>query len=41
MASLTRDVKTDLLIVGMGISGAMMVEALTSDGHSLIYIARA
>ncbi|TIT44082.1 MAG: FAD-binding oxidoreductase, partial [Mesorhizobium sp.] len=33
--SLTRDVKTDVLIIGMGISGAMMAEALTADGHSV------
>jgi len=37
---LTRDVKTDVLIVGMGISGAMMAEALTRDGHSVIAIDR-
>lgn len=37
---LTRDVKTDVLIVGMGISGAMMAEALTRDGHSVICIDR-
>ncbi|WP_095203456.1 NAD(P)/FAD-dependent oxidoreductase [Mesorhizobium carmichaelinearum] len=37
---LTRDVKTDVLIVGMGISGAMMAEALTRDGHSVISIDR-
>ncbi|WP_421916434.1 NAD(P)/FAD-dependent oxidoreductase [Mesorhizobium sp.] len=37
---LTRDVKTDVLIVGMGISGAMMAEALTSDGHSVVCIDR-
>ncbi|TPI59006.1 FAD-binding oxidoreductase [Mesorhizobium sp. B3-1-7] len=37
---LTRDVKTDILIVGMGISGAMMAEALTRDGHSVICIDR-
>ncbi|MCZ8544388.1 FAD-binding oxidoreductase [Mesorhizobium qingshengii] len=39
-ASLTRDVKTDVLIIGMGISGAMMAEALTADGHSVIGIDR-
>ena len=37
---LTRDVKADVLIVGMGISGAMMAEALTRDGHSVICIDR-
>jgi glycine/D-amino acid oxidase-like deaminating enzyme len=39
-ASLTRDVKTDVLVIGMGISGAMMAEALTADGHSVICIDR-
>ncbi|MBZ9708951.1 FAD-binding oxidoreductase [Mesorhizobium sp. ESP7-2] len=38
--SLTRDVKTDVLIIGMGISGAMMAETLTADGHSVICIDR-
>jgi choline dehydrogenase-like flavoprotein len=38
--SLTQDVKTDALIVGMGISGAMMAEALTADGHQVICIDR-
>ncbi|MER8570506.1 FAD-binding oxidoreductase [Mesorhizobium sp. M1338] len=38
--SLTRDVKTDVLIVGMGISGAMMAEALTAQGHAVICIDR-
>lgn len=37
---LTRDVKADVLIVGMGISGAMMAEALTASGHSVICIDR-
>ena len=37
---LTRDVKTDVLVVGMGIWGAMMAEALTRDGHSVICIDR-
>ncbi|RWC43631.1 MAG: FAD-binding oxidoreductase [Mesorhizobium sp.] len=38
--SLTQDVKTDVLVVGMGISGAMMAEALTADGHQVICIDR-
>jgi glycine/D-amino acid oxidase-like deaminating enzyme len=37
---LTRDAKTDVLIVGMGISGATLAEALTRDGHSVICIDR-
>jgi len=39
-SALTRDVKTDVLIIGMGISGAMMAEALTADGRSVICIDR-
>ncbi|BAV47710.1 FAD dependent oxidoreductase [Mesorhizobium loti] len=38
--SLSRDVKTDVLIIGMGISGAMMAEALTADGHAVLCIDR-
>ena len=38
--ALNRDAKADVLIVGMGISGAMMAEALTADGHSVISIDR-
>lgn len=37
---LERDLKADALIVGMGISGAMMAEALSSDGLSVICIDR-
>ena len=37
---LTRDVKADVLVVGMGISGAMMAEALAADGMSVIAIDR-
>ncbi|PDQ23030.1 FAD-dependent oxidoreductase [Mesorhizobium sanjuanii] len=37
---LTRDVKTDVLVIGMGISGAMAAEALTRAGHSVICIDR-
>ncbi|RTM09032.1 MAG: FAD-binding oxidoreductase [Hyphomicrobiales bacterium] len=39
-SALTRDAKTDVLIIGMGISGAMMAEALTADGHQVICIDR-
>jgi len=38
--SLTRDVKTDVLVIGMGISGAMMAEALAADGHQVTCIDR-
>ena len=38
--ALTRDIKTDVLIVGMGISGAMMAEALTASGHDVVCIDR-
>lgn len=37
---LTRDIMTDVLVVGMGISGAMMAEALTRDGLSVVCIDR-
>jgi glycine/D-amino acid oxidase-like deaminating enzyme len=40
LSKLTRDVKTDVLIVGMGISGAMMAETLTAAGHSVVMIDR-
>jgi glycine/D-amino acid oxidase-like deaminating enzyme len=39
-AELTRDARCDVLVVGMGISGAMIAEALTADGHSVIAIDR-
>jgi glycine/D-amino acid oxidase-like deaminating enzyme len=38
--SLRRDLKTDVLVVGMGISGAMIAEALTADGHAVVAIDR-
>lgn len=37
---LTRDAKADVLVVGMGISGAMIAEALTARGHSVICVDR-
>jgi glycine/D-amino acid oxidase-like deaminating enzyme len=37
---LMRDVKADVLVVGMGISGAMMAETLAADGMSVIAIDR-
>lgn len=37
---LRRDVKADVLIIGMGISGAMMAGAVTRDGRSVICIDR-
>ncbi|MDX8451213.1 FAD-binding oxidoreductase [Mesorhizobium sp. VK9D] len=40
VSRLTRDMKTDMLIVGMGVSGAMVAEALTRDGHSVICLDR-
>ncbi|MBX3578936.1 MAG: FAD-binding oxidoreductase [Rhizobiaceae bacterium] len=39
-AKLNRDVRADVLVVGMGISGAMAAEALTADGHSVVAIDR-
>ncbi|MDP3898688.1 MAG: FAD-dependent oxidoreductase [Mesorhizobium sp.] len=39
-SNLTRDVKTDVLVVGMGISGAMIAEALSSEGLAVIAIDR-
>lgn len=37
---LSRDIGTEILVVGMGISGAMMAEALTGDGHDVVMIDR-
>lgn len=37
---LTRDIKTDVLVIGMGISGAMIAEALTSKGLAVVCIDR-
>ena len=38
--ALTRDIKTDVLVIGMGISGAMMAEALSASGHDVVCIDR-
>lgn len=37
---LTRDAKTDVLVVGMGISGAMVAESLTAAGFGVMLIDR-
>ncbi len=37
---LTRDVKADVAVIGMGISGAMMAEALTAQGMDVVCIDR-
>ena len=37
---LVGDVKSDVLVVGMGVSGAMVAEQLTAMGHSVICIDR-
>ncbi len=37
---LTRDVKADVAVIGMGISGAMIAEALTAEGHSVMCLDR-
>jgi len=37
---LTRDVTTDVLVVGMGVSGAMIAEMLTAAGLTVIVIDR-
>ncbi len=39
-ARLTRDVKAGVLVVGMGISGAMIADALTEDGHDVLVVDR-
>lgn len=37
---LTRDARTEVLVVGMGISGAMLAESLTSEGFRVMMIDR-
>lgn len=39
-AALNRDILTDVLVVGMGVSGAMVAEALAADGRSVVVIDR-
>ena len=40
VAPLRRDARTDVLVVGMGVSGAMIAEALTAAGHAVMLIDR-
>jgi glycine/D-amino acid oxidase-like deaminating enzyme len=37
---LRRDARADILVVGMGISGAMIADLLTADGHDVVVIDR-
>ena len=39
-ARLQRDVRADVLVIGMGVSGAMIVEALTAEGFKVTAIDR-
>jgi len=39
-SKLTQDVKCDVLVVGLGISGAMIAEVLTADGLSVVGVDR-
>lgn len=39
-APLDRDLRTEVLVVGMGVSGAMIAEALTAEGHAVAVIDR-
>ena len=39
-SGLARDVTADVLVVGMGISGAMICDALSAAGHSVIAVDR-
>jgi glycine/D-amino acid oxidase-like deaminating enzyme len=40
VAPLKRDIDTDVLVVGAGISGALTAEALAADGHRVVIIDR-
>ncbi len=37
---MTRDLKTDVLVVGAGISGALIAYALARDGHKVVVVDR-
>jgi glycine/D-amino acid oxidase-like deaminating enzyme len=37
---LRRDIRTDVLVVGAGVSGALVAEALAADGHSVAIVDR-
>src|ERR1700678_2731820 len=37
---ITRDLKTDVLVVGAGISGALIAYALARDGHKVVVVDR-
>jgi len=37
---LTRDIKTDVLVIGMGISAAMIAQSLAAEGHGVVCIDR-
>lgn len=37
---LTRDIRADVAIIGMGVSGAMMAQALSARGHAVVCIDR-
>lgn len=39
-APLARDIRTEILVVGMGISGAMVAEALTAEGRDVVVVDR-
>ena len=40
VAPLSRDLRTEVLVVGMGISGAMVADALSAAGHGVVAIDR-
>jgi ribulose 1,5-bisphosphate synthetase/thiazole synthase len=38
--NLTRDVRADVIVVGAGVSGALIAEMLTSNGHDVVVVDR-